>query len=311
MAQAALDDLLYAEKWVPVQGQAQLVEKRIPRVEQFAGTQIEPLFAYVRDHMDQMLLPEWTFYWRYFINEPTVGYVFGGVGPHVIGTLSLTLVTMVVAVPLGVISAAFLVETAGDNLLTRVIRTCVNTLAGVPSIVFGLFGLAFFVLWFLPKFGVDQGPTILAGGLTLALLVLPVVIRASEEAIRSVPQTYKEASLSLGASGLRTFITVTLPAALPGILTGIILSLSRAAGETAPVMLTAVVALKQGLPESVADSTVALSYGAYDIAVGDRLAEMVPHKQFGMVMTLIVIVLILNIAAILLRSRLSRRLRGM
>jgi phosphate transport system permease protein len=135
------------------------------------------------------------------------------------------------------------------------------------------------------------------------------MIRASEEAIRTVPQSYKEGSLALGASKFRTFMTVTLPAALPGILTGIILSLSRIAGETAPILFTGAVA-KGPVPDSIFDRTRTLSYGSYDMAVGDRLAMMVPHNQYGMVVTLILLILILNAMAIVLRSRVFKKLKG-
>ena len=186
---------------------------------------------------------------------------------------------------------------------------CINTLAGVPSIVFGLFGLSFFVLFFLPLLGFPSKPCILAASLTLAILTLPVMIRASEEAIRSVPQTYKEASLALGAGKFKTFMKVTMPAALPGILTGIILSLSRVAGETAPVLFTGAVALGP-IPSSIFHSTRTLSYGSYDMAVGDRIAMMVPHNQYGMVATLVILILCLNIMAIVIRSRMFRKLHG-
>jgi phosphate transport system permease protein len=221
----------------------------------------------------------------------------------------ITVLSILFALPLGVVAAAYLVEVAGDSILVKVIRTCINTLAGVPSIVFGLFGLAFFVLWFLPHFGLDRQSSIWAGALTLALLVLPVMIRASEEAIRSVPPAYKEGALALGAGRLRCFVTVTLPAALPGVLTGLILSMSRAAGETAPLLFTAAVALGP-IPESLSQPTRALSYGSHDLAVGDRIAMMVPHQQYGMVATLVLLVLVLNIAAIWIRGRVARNLRG-
>ena len=172
---------------------------------------------------------------------------------------------------------------------------CINTLAGVPSIVFGLFGLAFFVLFLFPLLGFEPKPCILAASMTLAVLILPVMIRASEEAIRAVPRPTRKASLALGASRFHTFMTVTLPAALPGILTGIILSLSRVAGETAPILFTGAVAMGD-VPRSVFDPTRTLSYGSYDMAVGDRLAMMVPHNQYGMVMTLVLLILILNVA---------------
>jgi phosphate transport system permease protein len=231
------------------------------------------------------------------------------VGPEILGTLLLTLLAMVIVFPLGVISAAYLVECASDNIAVRIIRMCINTLAGVPSVVFGLFGLAFFVLFFIPLFGGPSKPCILAASLTLAVLTLPVMIRASEEAIRAVPQTYKEASLGLGAGKFRTFVKVTLPVALPGILTGVILSLSRVAGETAPILFTGAVALGP-LPKSLLDQTRTLSYGSYDIAVGDRLAMMVPHKQYGMVVTLVLLVLCLNAVAIILRARVFKKLHG-
>jgi phosphate transport system permease protein len=179
----------------------------------------------------------------------------------------------------------------------------------VPSIVFGLFGLAFFVLYLLPLFGAPSKGNILAASLTLAVLTLPLMIRASEEALRAVPHTYKEASLALGAGHFRTFIKVTLPAAMPGILTGIILSLGRVAGETAPILFTGTAAVAS-IPKSLFDATRTLSYGSYDMAVGDRIAAMVPHQQYGMVVTLILLVLILNTAAILLRWKISKKLRG-
>lgn len=145
--------------------------------------------------------------------------------------------------------------------------------------------------------------------MTLAVLTLPVMIRASEEAIRSVPASYKEGSLALGASRFHTFVAVTFPAALPGILTGVILSLSRIAGETAPILFTGAVSLG-AVPHSIFDSTRTLSYGSYDMAVGDRLAMMVPHNQYGMVVTLVLLILILNGAAIVLRTRVFKKLRG-
>jgi len=309
IAHKLLDRLLWSEQWVQQQQGQPLVKVRTPRAEQFKGTRLEPLFAYVETHLEPMLLPQRTVYWQYFIDDSTPGYYFGGVGPEIIGTLLLTLAAMLVVFPLGVISAAYLVECASDNLATRLIRMCINTLAGVPSIVFGLFGLAFFVLFLVPLFGGPSRPCILTASLTLAVLTLPVMIRASEEAIRAVPHTYKEASLGLGAGRFRTFVCVTFPAALPGILTGLILSLSRVAGETAPILFTGAVALGP-VPGSLFDPTRTLSYGSYVIAVGDRLAAMVPHNQYGMVVTLVALILLLNGAAIVLRARIHRKLRG-
>jgi phosphate transport system permease protein len=309
LAQKLLGQLCWYEEWIK-QGPGQPMVKRLtPRSQRFAGTEIEGLFIYIQKNLPEMLKPKPTFYWQYFIDDSTPGHYFGGVGPEILGTLLLTILAMLFVVPFGVISAAYLVECASDNLVIRIIRMSINTLAGVPSIVFGLFGLAFFVLFFLPLFGAPSKGCILAASMTLAVLTLPVMIRASEEAIRAVPQTYKEASLALGASRFRTFVKVTLPAALPGILTGVILSLSRVAGETAPVLFTGAVALGP-VPKSIFDPTRTLSYGSYDMAVGDKLAAMVPHNQFGMVVTLVLLILCLNTVAIILRSRMFKKLAG-
>ncbi len=308
-AQSLLDRFLWAEEWVEQEPGQPLVKQRTPRVELFAGTALEPLFAYVPEHLDEMLQPRFTVYWQFFIDDNVDSHYFGGVGPEILGTLLITVLGMMFVIPLGVVSAAYLVECASEGPVIRIIRMSINTLAGVPSIVFGLFGLAFFVLFLFPLLGFEPRDCILSASLTLAVLTLPVMIRASEEAIRTVPRSYKEGSLALGASKFRTFVMVTFPAALPGILTGVILSLSRIAGETAPILFTG--AVSQGpVPTSIFDRTRTLSYGSYDMAVGDRLAMMVPHNQYGMVVTLIVLILILNAVAIVLRSRVFKKLKG-
>ncbi len=312
VAQKHLGHLLWQEKWI-LSKDGQTLEKKLirrddPQQGSFAGTDLAPLFSLAEKTIHETLNPRWIVYWQYFIHDSTPGHYFGGVGPEVLGTLLLTLLAMCFSVPLGIVSAAYLVEYAGDNIIVKIIRVCINTLAGVPSIVYGLFGLAFFVGY------VTKHPCILSASLTLALLALPVIIRASEEAIRAVPQTYREAAMGLGAGKFRTFVTVTMPAAGPGILTGIILSLSRVAGETAPILFAGAVAVGP-IPDFTGawwlQPTRALSYGCYDITVGDKLAMMVPHNQFGMVMTLIVLVLCLNIVAIVIRSRMTKKLRGM
>lgn len=310
LAQKLLDQLLWEEKWVEQTPGRPLVKIRTARSKQFAGTEIEPLFGYVETNLAKMLKPQFTVYWQYFIDDSTPGHYFGGVGPEILGTLLLTLLAMLFVFPIGVISAAWLAECSSDNIIVRIIRMGINTLAGVPSIVFGLFGLAFFVLYLVPLFGGPSKPCLLTASLTLAVLTLPVMIRAGEEAIRSVPQTYKEASLGLGAGRFRTFVSVILPAAMPGMLTGLILSLSRVAGETAPVLFTGAVAYGP-VPHSILDPSRTLSYGSYDIAVGDRLAMLVPHNQYGMVVTLVMLVLCLNALAIILRARISRKLKGL
>ena len=310
------DDLLYAETWVQEEEGKPLVKKRLPRKEQFAGTDLALLFPLFRENVDAMFLPRSTVYWQYAMDDSVPGHYFGGVGEEILGTLTVTVLAILFAFPLGVISAAYLVEVAGDNAVVRFIRMCINTLAGVPSIVFGLFGLAFFVMMIQKTSGgALKGPSVLACGLTGSVLILPIVIRASEEAIRAVPHPYKEAALALGASRLRCFLTVQLPAALPGILTGAILSLSRAAGETAPYLFVGAAATTDPLWESAVwdwpwQQTQMLSYGAYDLAMNDRIAAMVPHQQWGMVMSLILLTLTLNIVAIVVRWRVSRKLRG-
>ncbi len=307
-AQKLLDRFLWVDEWVQEEPGKPLVLRRKPRAELFPES-FRPLFTYVEQNADKMLSPRATFYWRFFTDDNVNSHYFGGVGPEILGTLLITVVGMLFVIPLGIISAAYLAECAPEGQVIRIIRMCINTLAGVPSIVFGLFGLALFVLFLFPLLGFEPKPCILAASMTLAILTLPVMIRASEEAIRTVPQSYKEGSLALGASGFRTFITVTFPAALPGILTGIILSLSRIAGETAPILFTGAVSLG-AVPDSIFDPTRTLSYGSYDMAVGDRLAMMVPHNQYGMVVTLIMLILILNTVAIILRWRVLKKLKG-
>lgn len=317
--QKALDELLYRDVAVSQGFDEQgnpLPDKIVsrPRVEQFEGMALAEIFPLIENNIKEMTLPRWTFYWQFFIDPGRGSEHFGGVGYEMLGTFLLAAMAMAFATPLGVIAAAYLVECAKESPLLRAIRTCINTLAGVPSIVFGLFGLAFFCNFLIPKvFGEDyRGYSALAGGLTLGLMVLPIIIRASEEAIRSVPRGYREASLALGASKVRTFLTVTIPAALPGILTGLILSISRAAGETAPIMLTATVAMGdlEGSPINPLTPKKALPYAAYEMIRGTLGATDLPHKKFGIVATLIVLVLSLNIVAILVRSRIAKRLHG-
>ena len=208
-----------------------------------------------------MLLPRVTFYWQFLKDASFDSHLFGGIGAELLGTIYLVVGTMVFAIPMGVIAAVYLIEFArgGDSTFVSVLRVFISTLAGVPSIVFGLFGLAFFI----NTVKVSNSKSVLAGSLTLALLVLPTIIRASEEAIRAVPQTYKEAALSLGASKIKTVLTVILPAALPGILTGIVISMGRAAGETAPIIFTAAVrgetVVDNGNAEST-DTRIAVEY---------------------------------------------------
>jgi len=307
-AQVKLHHLLYAETY-DYSDPTQMGRKvDVPRVDTFKGTALEPLFPYVEQNLDRMLLPRWTFYWGFLTDVSKDAHFFGGVWPELLGTLYLTIGAVLFAVPMGVISAIYLVEYASESsLVVRLIRSCISTLAGVPSIVFGLFGLAFFI----NAIHVSESKSVLAGSLTLAFLILPLVIRASEEAIRSVPHTYKEASLSLGAGKWRTIVRVILPSALPGILTGVVISMGRAAGETAPIMFTTAVSV--GLPlslrETLSQPTPALPWNIYNICTEHQAVDEIRHVQYGMVFALVLLVLLLNSAAIFLRARISSRLR--
>jgi phosphate transport system permease protein len=240
--------------------------------------------------------------WTFLTQPPIEAMTQGGIFPCIVGTLCLSLGAILVALPIGVASAIYLNEYARPGRVIRIIRLGINNLAGVPSIVFGLFGLAFFVVWL--KFGVS----ILSGALTLGAMTLPVIIGASEEALRAVPDTYREASLGLGATKWQTIYRVVLPAALPGILTGAILGISRAAGETAPIMFTAAVFYSPSLPSSIFDEIMALPYHIYVLATAGTEIEATRHLQYGTALVLIVLVFGLNLVAIVYRARLRRRL---
>lgn len=240
--------------------------------------------------------------WTFLTQPPMESMTKGGILPCIVGTICLSLGAILVAFPIGVASAIYLNEYARPGRVIRVIRLGINNLAGVPSIVFGLFGLAFFVVW------MKMGVSILAGSLTLGVMTLPIIIGASEEALRAVPDTYREASLGLGATKWQTIYRVVLPAALPGILTGAILGISRAAGETAPIMFTAAVFYTPSLPSSVFDEIMALPYHIYVLATAGTEIETTRPLQYGTALVLIILVLGLNLVAIIYRSRLRRRM---
>ncbi len=311
-AQEALHDILKMEKWeYPVAADGTPLEGYkvfAPRREVFAGTSLEPVFEYLETHAKEMLRPRATFYWGFLTDESKDAHFFGGIWPEVLGTFYLTLGAMMFAIPIGVVSAVYLVEYGRQGRLISLIRTCISTLAGVPSIVFGLFGLAFFI----NTLRLSDSKSVLVGSLTLSLLILPTVIRASEEALRAVPRTYKEAALSLGAGKWRTILTVLLPAAMPGIITGIIISMGRAAGETAPIIFTAAVSVGQPLKllEVFSEPTPALSWNIYNLCTEHEAVDRIRHVQYGMVLTLVLLVLVLNAAAILLRARIAKKLKG-
>lgn len=239
--------------------------------------------------------------WTFLSQPPMDSMTRGGILPCIVGTLCLSVGAIAVALPVGVASAIYLNEYARPGLIVRLIRLGINNLAGVPSVVFGLFGLAFFVVY------LEMGVSILAGSLTLGALTLPVIIGSTEEALRAVPDTYREASLGLGATKWQTIYRVVLPAALPGILTGTILGVSRAAGETAPIMFTAAVFYTPSLPTSIFDEIMALPYHIYVLATAGTDIEATRPLQYGTALVLIALVLGLNLIAILYRSRLRKK----
>lgn len=245
--------------------------------------------------------------WNFLTGMPTEGGLAGGILPCIAGTFYLSMGSMLLALPLGVASAIYLHEYARPGPIMRVIRLSINNLAGVPSVVFGLFGMAFFVAS-RDLGGLGMGVSIAAGSLTLAVLILPVIIGTSEEALRSVPDTYREASLGLGATKWQTVFKVVLPAALPGVLTGSILSISRAAGETAAIMFTAAASYNPQLAESIFDEVMALPYQIYSLSVSSTNPDKTLPLQYGTSLVLITLVLGMNLIAIVLRSKLRRKL---
>lgn len=240
--------------------------------------------------------------WTFLTQEPMDSMTKGGIFPCIVGTLCLGTGAIIIALPIGVASAIYMNEYARPGKLLRVIRLGINNLAGVPSVVFGLFGLAFFCVM------LNIGVSIMSGALTLAAMSLPVIIGSTEEALKSVPDTYREASLGLGATKWQTIYKVVLPSALPGILTGAILGLSRAAGETAPIMFTGAVFFTPGKwPSSILDPVMALPYHIYVLATAGTEIEKTRHLQYGTSIVLIALVLGINLAAIILRSRLRKK----
>lgn len=226
---------------------------------------------------------------------PSDGMRGGGILPAIIGTLYLTFGTAVFSVPLGIGAAIYLSEYAPENRWTRVIRIAITNLAGIPSVVYGLFGLGIFVIFL--KFGTS----ILAASLTLSIMTLPVIISTSEEAIRAVPNSFRVVSTSLGATRWQTIRRIVLPQSLPGILTGVILGLERAAGETAPILFTGAAFFLPRLPGSPLDATMALPYHLFVIST--QVPGMPIKIQYGTALVLLFFVLIMNIVASVIRSR--------
>lgn len=237
--------------------------------------------------------------WTFLSQPPTNGMTEGGIMPAILGTLILTLGTAIVTMPISIAAAIYLAEYAKDNRLTRTIRMAIVNLAGIPSIVYGLFGLGAFVL------ALQFGTSIIAGSLTLGIMTMPVVISTAEEALHAVPQQFRTVSFSLGATRWQTIRHQVLPHALPGILTGMILGLSRAAGETAPILFTVAAFYLPTLPRSLFDQTMALPYHLYVIST--QVPGMPLTIQYGTALVLLLITLSLTLVATAVRTSVRRQ----
>lgn len=237
--------------------------------------------------------------WEFLTSPPSNGMRDGGILPAIIGTFYLTLGTAIFSVPLGIGAAIYLSEYAAESRWTRVIRIAIINLAGIPSVVYGLFGLGLFVIF------LNFGTSILAASLTLSIMTLPVIISTSEEALRAVPHSFRVVSISLGATRWQTIRRIVLPQALPGILTGVILGLERAAGETAPILFTGAAFFLPRLPSSILDATMALPYHLFVIST--QVPGMPVEIQYGTALVLLVFVLGMNLLATIIRSRARSR----
>jgi phosphate transport system permease protein len=237
--------------------------------------------------------------WEFIFAAPRNGMREGGIFPALVGTVWLTIGTALASIPLGVGAAVYLAEYAADNWFTRTIRLAIINLAGVPSVVYGLFGLGLFVLFL--RFGMS----IVAGSLTLGLMTLPVIISTTEQALLAVPQSFRVVNASLGGTAWQGIRKVILPQALPGIMTGVILGLERAAGETAPILFTVAAFFLPRLPHSIFDQTMALPYHLFVIST--QVPGMPIKIQYGTALVLMVFVLTMNLGATLIRRYYRRR----
>jgi len=238
--------------------------------------------------------------WEFLTTGPTDGMTKGGIFPAIVGTFYLVTGSMLVAFPIGVMSGTYMSEYASNKYVVKVIRVMTNNLGGIPSIVFGLFGMSLFVN------KLHFGDSILAGSLTLGLLSLPLLIRVTEEALKSVPDNYRKGSLALGATKLQTIRKVVLPAAFPNIMTGLILSIGRVSGETAPILFTAAAYFLPHLPNSIFSQVMALPYHLYVIATSGTDLEATRPMAYGTALVLIVIVLIMNLTANFIRKKFTK-----
>jgi phosphate transport system permease protein len=239
-----------------------------------------------------------------FLTEmPRMRMTQGGIYPAIVGTVFLIIGSMAVALPMGIMAAIYLNEYAGENRTTWLIEMAINNLAGTPSVVFGLFGLALFVKYF------GFGSSLLSASLTLSLLIIPVIIRSSQEALITVPKEYRDSSLALGISKWQTIRHVVLPAAIPGIVTGAILSIGRVAGETAPILLTGAAYFLPRLPDSLSSQFMALPYHLFVLATSGTNITQTRPLQYGTALVLLIIVLGLNVIAVLIRRHYRQKLK--
>ena len=238
--------------------------------------------------------------WEFVSSLPREGMTKGGILPAIIGTVLLTLITALVAAPFGISCAIYLNEYASDNWLTRIIRASIRNLAGVPSIIYGLFGLALFVQ------GLKMGTSLLSAGLTLGLLSLPYIIITTEEALRRIPASTREAALAIGATQFESIRDVVLPSALPGMLTGLVLTLSRAAGETAPILFTGVAFYINNPSGYLNQEFMSLPYHLYMLSTQHQAIEQVRPLAYGTALVLIIVVFLLNLSAFYIRYKHSK-----
>jgi len=242
--------------------------------------------------------------WKFLTQAPRMGMTEGGIFPAIMGTFMVSIITVIFAVPLGMFAAIYLNEYAQPGKITRLIRLAIRNLSGVPSIVYGLFGVVLFVQMF--KFGTS----VLSAGLTLGLLTLPWTITACEEALKTVPKSYREGALALGATKWHAIRTNVLPYAIPGMMTGVILGLSRAAGETAPILFTGAAFFLPHLPKSLFDQFMALPYHLYILATQHHAIEKVRPIAYGTALVLLGLILLLNLSAIWVRYRYRQKMKG-
>lgn len=238
--------------------------------------------------------------WKFLVSMPTDGMTKGGILPAIVGTFLVTVITAILAIPLGMGCAIYLNEYAKDGIITRIIRMSIRNLSGVPSIVYGLFGVILFVQL------MNIGTCVLAAGFTLGLMTLPWTVTASEEALKNVPNSYREGALALGATKWQTIRTNVLPYAVPGMLTGTILGLSRAAGETAPILFTGAAFYLPTLPRSLFDQFMALPYHLYIMSTQHHSITKVRPIAYGTALVLIALVFTMNLFAVILRYKLRK-----